>query len=105
MKTKNEIEQLADETLASLDQLQQLEANSFLFAKIQSRMLYKNQCNNLAGVKTMSKLSVALALFIGLNIASYLMLNTVPKQHIKAQSSAAEALASEYHLNTDQYSY
>lgn len=105
MRTPKEIAQLADETLAGLDQLRQVEANSFLFAKIQGRMQYKNQHNRVAGVKTLSKLCAALILFIGLNIGSYLMLNKIPEQHTEAPGSAAEAIANDYHLNTDQYSY
>jgi hypothetical protein len=104
MKAQNDIEQLADETLNSLNGLQQLEANGFLFAKIQARMQSRKQ-QQYATVKTLAKLSVALLLFIGLNSVSYYLLNKKRPQSIQQQSTTAQAFANEYNLNVGQYNY
>ena len=106
MKTQSDIAQRANETLDSINNLQQVEANSFLFSKIQNRMQAKSQQQVFVPVKILSRLSVALVLFIGLNVASYYFLSgNSPKQTVQQKTTAAQALATEYHLTTDGYNY
>ena len=106
MKTQTEIAQLTDDTLDSINNLQQVEANTFLFSKLQHRMQYNAQQTQLARVKILSRLSVALVLFIGLNVGSYyLLLGNSPKPKTMQKSTAVQAFASEYQLNTNEYNY
>ena len=106
MKTKNEIERLAEETLKSIDHIQQVEANNFLFTRIESQMTADNYQPGFAAIKYLSRLSIALVLFIGLNTLTYYFLSDkVTEPVVKQKSTAAEALATEYNLSTNQYSY
>lgn len=106
MKTQSEIERLAEETLKSIDHIQQVEANSFLFTRIESQMMMGSYQQNFAAIQFLSRLSIALVLFIGLNAATYYYLSgNEPTQTVKQKSTTAEALASEFNLSTNQYSY
>lgn len=102
MKTSIEIEKLTADTLNSIGQLQKVDANPFLYSKIQSRLLAIKQQHTL-NTKVMARLSLALLLFIGLNAGSYYLL----KRHQKTekQTTAAQAIASEYNLKTGEYDY
>lgn len=107
MKTKIEIERLADETLNSLDRIQQVDANEFLYTRIEARS--RKHREQFIGVKYLSGLSAALVLFISLNMASYYFLSDKGPERTQVakqqKSTAAEALAAEYNLSSDQYSY
>ena len=106
MKVQKDIEKLVDETLSSLNGIQSVEANGFLFGKIQNRM-QMNTGEQVARIKTLSRLSVALLLFIGLNVGSYYFLsgNSPKLQTVQQKVTPAQALASEYHLTGGQYNY
>jgi hypothetical protein len=112
MRTKSEIEKLAYETLNSIGDIQQVEANPFLFAKIQARMEAATRKQNYIPVKTLSVLSATLLLFIGLNMASYFLLSgssqqqaSVTQQSTSKKTTVAEAFAKQYNLTTEQYNY
>jgi hypothetical protein len=102
MKTKSEIDNLADAALNSIDNLQEVDANPFLYGKIQSRFAAIKLQHNL-NIKIMSRLSIALLLFIGLNAGSYYLLNR--QQKTEKEATAAQAIASEYNLKTGGYDY
>lgn len=105
MKTIEEIEQLTNQTLDSLNGIKPIEANHFLFDKIRNRMKVESQ-QQIERIKTLSRLSAALILFIGLNVSSYYFLSgNGPKQTIPQKPNAAEALAAEYHLTGGTYNY
>lgn len=106
MKTQSEIEILAEETLKSIANIQQVEANSFLFTRIESQMMMRSYQKNFVAIKFLSRLSIVLVLFIGLNAVTYYFLSgNEPTQIVKQKSTAAEALASEFNLQINQYSY
>ncbi|RKR85601.1 hypothetical protein BDD43_5872 [Mucilaginibacter gracilis] len=105
MKTEKEITQQVEEALNSIDSLQQLEANNFLFGKIQNRLHLKKQQQQ-REIKTMAKLSATLVIFIGLNLTSYYFLaNSTPQPTPQQKTTAAQALATEYQLTTNTYNY
>jgi len=106
MKIQKDIENLVGETLNSLDGIKPVEANSFLFGKIQNRMQMEHR-EQVARIKTLSRLSAALLLFIGLNVGSYYFLsgNSPKPKTVQKKATAAEAFASEYHLTGNQYNY
>jgi hypothetical protein len=112
MRTKSEIEKLAEETLNSIDAVEQVAANDFLFTRIQAR-IKDNTRQQSVPVKALSILSATLLLFIGLNTVSYFFLsNTNTEQAIQnitvkpvKTTSAAEAFAKTYNLITEQYNY
>jgi hypothetical protein len=106
MKAQKDIGKLIDETLNSLDGIEPVEANSFLFGKIRNRM-QMDAHEQVARIKTLSRLSAALLLFIGLNVGSYYFLSgSSPKpQNVQQKTTPAQAFASEYHLTGSQYNY
>ncbi|MEO6524714.1 MAG: hypothetical protein ABIN91_23720 [Mucilaginibacter sp.] len=106
MKAQKNIEELVDETLNTLNGIQPVEANNFLFGKIQNRM-QMGSCEQVARIKMLSRLSAALLLFIGLNVGSYYFLsgNSQKPQSVQQKTTPAQAFASEYHLSGSQYNY
>ena len=105
MKNKQEIERLTEATLNSLDNLQPVEANEFLYAKIRNRMLVKDQQERVGFNRLMVKLSVALGLFVCLNVASFYVFRHQENKPVKATASTAAAFAREYSLNDNTYNY
>jgi hypothetical protein len=110
MRKPHEIEKLADDTLKSIDNLKQVEANNFIYTRIAAKLFHEPQKQHIRAVKVLSRLSAALLLFIGLNVLSFYFLSDSkeqPAKQVKAtdKTGVAEAFASEYHLTTSQYNY
>jgi hypothetical protein len=104
MKKHQDIEKAVQQTLASLDNLQQLEANEYLFAKIKQRMGDPAKVAPIHYNRVMLRLAAVLALFIGINCASFYVL----KQHTSTNNipkTGADAFAQDYNLNTNSDSY
>jgi len=105
MKNKQEIERLTEATLNSLDNLQPVEANEFLYAKIKHRMQVNEQQGRIGYNRLMVKLSVAMGLFVCLNVASFYIFQRQQNKPVKAPASTAAAFAQEYSLNGNSYNY
>jgi hypothetical protein len=105
MKTPSEIEQLTNQVLNSLDNLQQVDANPYLYAKIINRMQHSRQ--NAAARKTrlMYGLTAALLLFVCVNVTSFYLLTRSKAHSSTKTTNGAAALRNEYFPQNDQYSY
>ena len=104
MKNKQDLEKQAERTLNSLDNLQQLEANEFLDAKILHSMQVVYHPPAVSVQKLMLRLVAVLCLFVGLNITTYLVLKQ-PKQATTKNINGADAFADAYGLNSNSNSY
>jgi len=105
MKNKQEIERLTEAALNSLDNLQPVEANEFLYAKIRNRMQANELQERTSYNRLMVKLSVALGLFICINGVSFYLFQHQQSKSTKTTASAAAAFAEEYSLKDNSYSY
>jgi hypothetical protein len=104
MKNKQDLEKQAEQTLNSLDNLQQLEANEFLDAKILHRMQVMHHPPAITAQKLMLRLAGVLCLFIGLNITTYFVLKQ-PKHTTTKNINGVDAFADAYGLNNNSNSY
>ncbi len=108
MKNKQELEQKVEQTLNSLDNLQQLEANEFLHAKILHRMGGNSTATNLGYSKIMIRLAAILCLLIGINCVSFYVLKPqtdIGKVTAAKTATGANAFAEAYGLNNNLNSY
>jgi hypothetical protein len=105
MKNRQEIEQLTEATLNSIDNMQPVDANDFLFAKIKSRMQLNEQRERLNYNRLLVKLSVAMGLFICLNGLSFYILQHQQPKITKTVTSGTAAIAAEYSLTENSYNY
>ena len=105
MKKHGDIEKLAEQTLNSLDGLQQVEANEYLYAKIKLRMQESKEVMPMYGSRVMLRLAAVLVLFIGLNCISFYALKQQGAQTANPKSNDVEAFANAYGLNTNTDSY
>lgn len=104
MKNKQDLEQRAEQTLNSLDNLQQVEANEFLDAKILHHMQVMYHPPAVSSQKLMLRLAGVLCLFMALNITTYFVLKQ-PKQTTTKNINGADAFADAYGLNNNANSY
>lgn len=102
MKALREIEALTDQALNSLDNLQAVEANPFLYSKIKNRMQFNRQNGVAKNTRVMLRLSAALLLFLGINILSIYLLN---KQHNNTPQTGITAFSKAYFPQNDTYNY
>jgi hypothetical protein len=105
MKNKQEIEQLTNATLNSLNKLQPVEANEFLYAKVMHKMQVNEQQERVTYSRLMVKLSVALGLFICLNGVSFYALQHQQNKTNKTTAATKAAFAEEYSLKDNSYNY
>ena len=104
MKNKQDLEKQAEQTLNSLDNLQQVEANAFLDAKVLYRMQMRHDTPATNTGKLMMRLAGVLCLFICLNITTYLVLKQ-PKHTTTKNINGVDAFADAYGLNNNSNSY
>ena len=104
MKTKQEIENEVGQTLNSLDSLQQLEANEFLYTKIAQR-INNGRTIPLHYNRVMLRLAAVLILFIGINCASYYIIKQRGQATGTKITTGADAFVNAYNLNTNLDSY
>lgn len=105
MKSQQEIDRLTESALSSLDNLQQVEANDFLYGKIVNRMQMRHQQDRAGFRRLMMRLSFALVLFAGANVTSFLVLEHQRNKPQKPAKANKAAFASEYSLTNDGYNY
>ena len=102
MKTLREIEELTDSTLNSLDSLQPVEANEYLYAKIKNRLQHNRQ-TAAAYSRLLFRLSLALILFLGINIASFYLISALQRGANKPKGITAFSEA--YFPGGNTYNY
>ncbi|MEO8887387.1 MAG: hypothetical protein ABI367_15090 [Mucilaginibacter sp.] len=105
MKNKQDIENEVQQTLNSVDSLQQLEANAFLHAKIANRMVSKQALTRITYNKLMVRLAAVLCLFICINGISFYVLKQKPNTANTKNYTGADAFANAYGLNNSLNSY
>ncbi|TFF35749.1 hypothetical protein [Mucilaginibacter psychrotolerans] len=103
MKNAKETERLAEETLNSLDNLQTIEPEPFLFTRIQSRIARKNEAAIIQNRVSMYRLAAVLICILFINIISYQAALKAPGS--KPGSDVKAAFANEYHLEDNFYAY
>ena len=103
MKDQN-IEQLADEALNSLNHLQQVEANEFLAAKAWQRMQSYKRSMPPAYNKIWLRLTVVLLLFTGINCVSYYILSKKNTNNTST-TTGVDAFADAYGLSNKLNNY
>jgi hypothetical protein len=109
MKTLRETEELAERALTSLDKLQPVEANAYLYSKVKNRMLLSRQTGAAAHTRLMFKLSAALLLFLFINAGSFYLLNRFQQPNaynpVKKAATGITAVSEEYFPGNNSYSY
>jgi hypothetical protein len=108
MKNIKDAEKFAEKALKSLDNIQAIEANDFIFTRILSRMETKAQASKKVRVKLLYRLSAVLLLFVMLNATSYFVLKPVKGQttNIKHKTTTGiAAFADDYQLEQGSYNY
>lgn len=103
MKQQN-IDKAAEQALNSLNNLQQADANPFLYAKVKQRMEHRYKMATAEQKRVMLRLAAVLILFIGINGFCFFALKKQNTAKQPAQSGAS-AFAEAYQLNTDTESY
>lgn len=104
MKNKQEIEKAVEQTLNSLDCVQQLEANEYLYVKILNRM-HDDRQEAVKFNRLMLRLSFVLTLFVCLNGLTYYLLTAKPGPEQGKTISGSSVFANAYQLNNNSYSY
>jgi hypothetical protein len=107
MKSKPDIEKLVDQALDSIGNVQPVDANEFLYAKVVNRIRASEIQERVAHKKLMLKLSFALGVFICINVLSFYAIEKHDHKHvpIKKQATGVAAFAEEYSLKNSSYSY
>ena len=105
MKSPREIEELADRAFNSLDNLQQAEANEYLYSKIKNRMLMSRQESAAKNTRLMYGLSAALLLFVCINITSFYLLSRPAQAQVKKADTGISAFSDAYFPKDNTYNY
>jgi len=108
-KTEQEIEALTNQALNSLDNVQPVEANAFLYAKVKNRLISQRQEAAARHTRLMFRLSAVLLMFIGINAGSFYAMKkwqqpTAVKPE-KALTGAAAINAAYFGSDNNTYSY
>ena len=104
MKNKQEIDKAVEQTLNSLDGVQQCDANEYLYVKILNRMRDAKE-EAVKFNRLMLRLSFVLALFVCVNGLSYYLLTVKPNTKQGKTVSGSSAFSNAYQLNNNSYSY
>lgn len=103
MKTPQDNDHLANQALTSLDNLQQVEANAYLYAKIVNRMQLARQNIAARHTRLMFRLTAALLLLLCVNITGFYLLKK--QQPGSKKANGITALSQEYFPQNDSYNY
>lgn len=105
MKNLKDAEKLAEETLKSIDNIQALEVNEFIFTRIQNHLEIKRNGYEKIKLKSMHRLAAALLLIITINIISVKYLANKSNSDSTQQTSGINAFASDYKLHENLNNY
>ena len=99
-KSRHDIEEEVNKTLESLDQIERIEGNPFLYTRIQERMRAQSQASSYGSYLAILRLSLA-AVLLAVNVGGvYSYYKKV--QEVK-QKVVLENMASEYGLTYEEY--
>ncbi len=104
MKKHTEAEQFAENVLASIDNIEAVEVNEFLFTRIQNRLEQKNSVLTNEKTKVLYRLAALLVVFIAINAASFFLFKHTAAT-ANQQTAGLAAFASEYKLEQGSYNY
>lgn len=93
------VDQLVEETMASLDGLEPVRANPFLYTRISQRM--KDRYQQRSSGRLMPVLAAALVLFICVNLLSIAELASTASGKAQEKGSNIDGFAAEYQLQDD----
>ncbi len=99
-KSRHHIEEEVNKTLESLDQIERVEGNPFLYTRIQERMRTQSQASTSSNYLAILRLSLA-AILLAVNVGGvYSYYKKV--QEVK-QTVVLDSMASEYGLTYEEY--
>ncbi len=104
MNKQNKVEQLVEQTVSSLDNLQQLEPNDFLAAKAWHQMQNRNTSIPYRYNKLLFRLAAVLVVFVGINCFSFYIMNSNSKKQTET-TNGVNAFADAYGLNNYSENY
>ena len=105
MKNLKEAEKLADEALKSIDNIQAVEVNEFLYTRIKNRMEALDERVEKPSAWPMYRLAAMLLLFIAINIVSFNYLYSTNSANKSMKSSELNAFSEDYNLQGSQNNY
>lgn len=94
-KSRQHIEEEVNKTLASLDQIERVEGNPFLYTRIQERMRAESQARPAAGYQAILRLSLA-AILLAVNVGG--VYSYYKKAQEVEQTLVLDNMANEYGL-------
>ena len=104
MKDTKAIELLAEETLGSMDSLQQVDASGFIAARAWNRLAQRPQITREGNYnKVLLRLAAVMVVLAGLNCASFFAAERINKAGDKTTGS--QAFANAYNLNNSSHNY
>ncbi len=104
MNKQNKVDQLVEQTLGSLDNLQQLEPNEFLAAKAWHQLQNRNVVMPYRHNKLLFRLVAVLIVFVGINCFSFYIMNSNSKKQTES-TTGVNAFADAYGLNNYSENY
>jgi hypothetical protein len=102
-KSQQAIEAYAERALHSLDKVEQVEANEFLYTRIVSRMRHARQLSMRHNKRLMLRLSLALGLLVCINGISFYVLKE--QLSFRESQTGSKAFATAYGLDRDTSNY
>lgn len=101
MKNNQEEAQWVENALNSLDTINRVEANPFLYGKIQNRLAEKRSPTAVG--KLMYSLALTLIIFIIMNV--YSLSSFVNSTSQEVSSTGIESFSSDYNINTSEANF
>ncbi len=101
MNDRKRIEQQVEETLASLDGLQGVEAPAFFYTRLQARMEGRQQAPGFWNLLTRPAVSlVTVSLLLILNITAITLYVRTGKEPVKQEKGSLQSFAEEFNFST-----
>jgi len=105
MKNIKDAERLAEETLKSIDGIEQVEVNDYLFTRIQSRIEMRKAANEPVNLTYLYKLAATLLFFTCINIIAFNYLTNKNQVNNNQKKNGIDAFAEDYSLNQNISNY
>lgn len=103
MKKSEDIERNAEQALNSLNNIQHLEVNEFMYTRIKNRMEHNEAADIAHRKNVLFRLAAILFLFVGINFLSFYVLDKSEKT--QQPETGIEAFAKAYGLTANTASY
>ncbi len=105
MKNLEEAEKLADEALKSIDNIQAVEVNEFLYTRIKSRIEALDEGMEKVSAWPLYRLVAMLLLFIAINIVSFSYLSSSVSVNKSMKNNELNTFSEDYNLQSGQNNY